>query len=79
MRIRCASADASAWPTLISIHTQNNLSKIKEQLDNLRLEFKELKANLSVVANVTEDVNQLKQDVELLKEEISDIEDKISG
>ena len=59
--------------------TQNNLTKIEEQLDNLRLEFKEFKANLSVVVNVTEDVNQLKQDVEVLKEQISDIEGKISG
>ena len=55
------------------------MTKIEEQLENLRLEFKEFKANLSVVVNVTEDVNQLKQDVEVLKEQISDIEDKISG
>ena len=59
--------------------TQSNFSKVDEQLENLRLEFKEFKANLSAVANVTEDVNQLKQIVKLMQEEIGDIEDKLNG
>ena len=59
--------------------TQSNFSKVEEQLENLRLEFKEFKANLSAVANVTEDVNQLKQIVKLMQEEIGDIEDKLNG
>ena len=34
----------------------SNYSKVEEQLENLRLEFKEFKVNLSAVANVTENV-----------------------
>ena len=59
--------------------TQSNFSKVEEQLENLRLEFKEFKANLSAEANVTEEVNQLKQIVKLMQEEIGDIEDKLNG
>ena len=59
--------------------TQSNFSEVGEQLENLRLEFTEFKVNLSAVANMTEDVNQLKQIVKDMQEEIGDIEDKLNG